>query len=256
MLGLAKVFVSISLLENTEPMCYHKNNMRSQWYELKEAAIALRKSGQSIKTIHRNLGVPISTLSGWLKDIELSQEHRNKLRQNKDDAWRRARQRATDWHHAQKALHNLKAKQEAQNTLSHVELTDETLDLTLAILFFGNGSRSESSPISSSIPSTLRFILSVLHKNYGVDPKVIRYGLSIRSDQDIETLKNFWAKELSIDSAQFKSIHIDKRTAGKATDDFYKGVCIVNFSSVAIQRKLRYLYTLFCERIADVNLGT
>lgn len=230
--------------------------MRSQWVELKETAIILRQSGQSIKTIHHNLGIPLSTLSGWLKDIEISDEHRDKLRQNKEDAWKRAHQKAADWHRTQKALRNLKAKQTAQDTLNHLEITDETLDLALAILLFGSNPRKDSTPISSSNPKTLRFILTVFHHNYGIDLSTLRYDLSLRSDQDRDTLKEYWAKALAISPDQFKSINIDKRTAGKPTKDDYKGVCIISFSSVAIQRKLRYLYTLFCERIAGVNLGT
>jgi transposase-like protein len=230
--------------------------MRSQWYEFKEAAISLRKEGQSIKTIHKNLGVPVSTLSGWLKNIEISQEHRSKLSLNKAEAWKRAHQKAADWHKAQKALRTLAAKQEAKKVLDRLEPNRETLDLSLAMLLFGNNTRTESSPISSSNPTTLRFVLSVLRKNYGVRSESLRCDLSLRLDQDVSALKQYWAKELALDPSQFKSIRIDKRTAGKPTDNTYKGVCIINFSSVAIQRKLMYLYTLFCERIADVNLGT
>jgi hypothetical protein len=230
--------------------------MKSQWIELKEAAVALRQSGQSLKTIHHNLGIPLSTLSGWLKNTEISNEQRAQLKQNKEEAWKRAHQKAADWHRTQKVLRDLKAKQDAKKTIEQLEITDEILDVTLAILIFGNGPRGEKTPISSSSPTTLRFILAVLHKNYGIDLKTIRCDLNLRSDQDSDSLKDFWAKALTISPSQFKSINIDGRTVDNPTKAGYKGVCVVSFSSVAIQRKLRYLYTLFCERIADVNLGT
>jgi hypothetical protein len=240
----------------TISLCYHKYNMKSQWIELKETAVVLRQSGQSIKTIHYSLGVPISTLSGWLKEIEMSNELRLQLQRNKELAWQRAHLKAADWHRTQKALRTLDAKREAQNTLENLKITDETLDLALAVLLFGGGTRSEKSPISSSSPSTLRFILIVLLENYGVRPESISYDLSLRSDQDAQSSKKYWSKELAVPLEKFRSVTIDKRTAGKPTNNQYKGVCIINFSSVAIQRKLRYLYTLFCERIADIDLGT
>jgi len=230
--------------------------MRSQWYELREAAITLRQSGQSLKTIHHNLGVPTSTLAGWLKNVEISKDQQLKLSQYKADAWRRAHQKAADWHRAQKALRDLKAKQDAQEIVKRVQITGDTLDLSLAILLFGSASRKESTPFSSSNPATIHLILTVLDRNYGVASKAIRFGLSIRADQDSETLRLYWAKTLGVAPEQFKSITIDKRTTGKATNQDYKGVCIIRFSSVAIQRKLRYLYNLFCERITEVNLGT
>jgi hypothetical protein len=230
--------------------------MKSQWIEFKETAVELRKSGQSIKTIHHNLGIPVSTLYGWLQDIEISDKHRAQLQQNKANAWRRAHQKAAEWHHTQKALRSLKARQEAKQTLDRLPLTSEVLDVALAMLLFGSSTRGESSPISSSNPTTLRFILAVLSQNYGLNLETVLCDLSLRSDQDSDTLKAYWATALGISPEQFKSIFVDKRTAGKPTEDTYKGVCIISFSSVAIQRKLRYLYTLFCERIAGVNLGT
>ena len=49
--------------------------MRSKWFELKPDAIKLRKKGLSIREIELRLGIPRSTLSGWLKDIKLSDEN-------------------------------------------------------------------------------------------------------------------------------------------------------------------------------------
>ena len=40
----------------------------------------LRKSGQSYNEINRRTGVAKSTLSGWLKDVELSQEQKEILK--------------------------------------------------------------------------------------------------------------------------------------------------------------------------------
>lgn len=227
--------------------------MRSQWDELKETAITLRKSGQSLKTIHHNLGIPQSTLSGWLRDVKISDEQRIRLDQNKADAWRRAHQKAADWHRTQKALRDLKAKQEAQEILKNLDTNKGMLDLALAMLLFGNGPRREVTQISSSSPRTLRLILSILQKNYTIDPKDTHFSLSLRADQDSDVIREYWAKELTVPREQFGAISIDKRTTDKPTNDDYKGVCIIRFNSVAIHRKLRYLYDLFCERITDVT---
>ena len=45
--------------------------MQSKWFELKPTAVKLRRKGFSIGKIEYNLGIPRSTLSGWLKNIEL-----------------------------------------------------------------------------------------------------------------------------------------------------------------------------------------
>ncbi len=46
--------------------------MISEWYNLKESAVSLRRSGDSIRDIEIKLGIPRSTLSGWFKNIQLT----------------------------------------------------------------------------------------------------------------------------------------------------------------------------------------
>ena len=53
--------------------------MKSKWYELKENAIKLRQQGFSIGKIERDLGIPRSTLSGWLKNIKLTARQKELL---------------------------------------------------------------------------------------------------------------------------------------------------------------------------------
>jgi hypothetical protein len=53
--------------------------MESKFLPLKSRATSLRKRGLSIRCIENKLGIPRSTLSGWLKDIKLSGNQRKKL---------------------------------------------------------------------------------------------------------------------------------------------------------------------------------
>ncbi len=230
--------------------------MISEWSHLKETAILLRQSGQSIKTINRNLGIPLSTLSGWFKHVVIVEEHRLRLQKNKEEALVRARLKAVEWHHTQKELRLLKAKREATRTLEQIEITDSVLDLTFAMTYFGEGTKTDLTSIASSDPTTLRFALAVLNRNYGISRQTIRCNLHLRVDQDSDAMKAYWSKELRIPLDCFKYVAVDKRSRGKPTYEYYKGVCVLTCSQVAIQRKLRYLYTLFCEKIAELEMGT
>lgn len=229
--------------------------MRSRWYELKEAAVALRKTGMSMTVIERKLGIPRSTLSGWFKTVEITEEQRLSLMKNRQDGWQKARENAVLRHREQKALRLLKAKEEALKTLDNIELTDEVLDLALAMLYWGEGAKSGGTSIASSDPIILRFVLMVLKRNYGVTAGMIRCDLHLRMDQDVSKLKEYWAGELDIPLEGFKHAAFDKRSTGKPTYDHYKGVCVISCGQIAIQRKLIYLYTLFCERVAAIGGG-
>lgn len=224
--------------------------MRSKWFELKEEAIAMRRDGQSMTLIERRLGIPRSTLSGWFKAIELTEEQRLQLTQNSRDGWAKARVKAVEWHNSQKALRLQKAQAQALETLGKIEMSDAVLDLAFAMLYLGEGAKNGVTSIASSDPTILRFVLAVLKRNYNVTPDAIRCDLHLRSDQDPAKLKSYWSKELNIPIDRFKYVAFDKRSHGKPTYDHYKGVCVVTCGQIAIQRKLIYLYNLFCERVA------
>jgi hypothetical protein len=229
--------------------------MKSKWYEYKEKVCELRSQGVSMTAIEREYGIPRSTLSGWFKNIPLSETDRLKLMKNKQDGWQKARQNAVIAHRAIKQKRLDMADKDAACTLSQLELSPETLDLALAMLYFGEGAKSRVTSIANSNPMVLRFVLSVLYKNYNVAPEDIRCDLHLRADQNGEVLKQYWSDELKLPLEQFKYVAYDKRSVGKPTFDHYKGVCVVTCYNIAIQRKLISLYNQFCLRVSEETMG-
>lgn len=230
--------------------------MKSRWFELKETAIALRKTGMSMTVIERRLGIPRSTLSGWFKTVPLTEEQRTHLMKNKQDGWAKARIRAAEVNRAQKALRLLRARQEAEKTLSEIKLSNAVLDLAFAMLYFGEGKKSGSTTLASSDPKILGFVLTVLNNNYKISRDMIKCELHLRPDQNIAEIKEYWSRAIDIPLENFKWVYVDKRSLGKPTYDHYKGVCVLHCGSIAIQRKLIYLYNLFCEKVANLDAGT
>ncbi len=230
--------------------------MKSKWFELKETAITMRKTGLSIKTIENQLGIPRSTLSGWFKLIELSPAQKTKLQRDKDIGWQKAQVKANEWHRAQKTMRLLQAKQDAIETLDKIEISDATLDLAFAMLYFGEGSKNGTTSLASSDPKILKFVLEVLKRNYAITKNMVRCELHLRADQDPLQLKDYWSTELGVPLDRFRGSYIDQRSAGRPTYEHYKGVCVLYCGSIAIQRKLIYLYNLFCEKIAEQDGGT
>ncbi len=200
--------------------------------------------------IERKYGIPRSTLSGWFKDIPLSEEQRTKLMKNSEDGWKKARQSAVVWHRQQKELRLKQAEQEAQAVINNLDLNPEVLDLALAMLYLGEGAKKNTSSLASSDPKILKFILVVLERNYSISKDMVRCELHLRADQNANKAKSYWSKELGIPINNFKGSYHDQRTAGKKTYDHYKGVCVLYFGPIAIQRKLVSLYNLFCEKVS------
>lgn len=224
--------------------------MISKWFELKDKAISLRKRGKSLKDVEKILGIPRSTLSGWFSGIKLSENQRKAL----DKRWREAlvyaRTKSVIWHNTEKKKRLELAEKEAAESLLGIEAGNKSvLELALAMLYLGEGAKTAKTSLGNSDPEILSFFASSMEILYGLDRKTIRCDLHLRADQNVNEIKHYWSKKLKIPLICFKSASIDKRTIGRKTYPHYKGVCILNYSNVAIQRKLVYLSRQFCTKV-------
>ncbi len=199
----------------------------------------MRKKGKSFKKIRKELGVPLSTLSGWLKCVPLSKKQRERLKRDWQNALVGARKKAVVWHNDQKKQRLEQAKIEARKVVSDISLNDKNiLELALAFLYLGEGSKQNTLALGNSNPDILLFYLSAIELLYGAKRASLRYDLHLRADQDPEDLKEYWSRTLSIPTKAIRYCAIDKRTMGKKTYKDYKGVCIVTCFDVALQRRL------------------
>ncbi|MBI2643933.1 MAG: hypothetical protein HYW95_00260 [Candidatus Wildermuthbacteria bacterium] len=231
--------------------------MKSRWYELKPDALKLRKQGISLRNIEQKLGIPRSTLSGWLQEVILTKRQRERLHLRWERALTKARSKAVRWHNAQKAKRLQDAENQALITLRKVDvLKKEILELTLALLYFGEGAKKNTeTALGSSDPLILKFFLALIQNIYHIEVEKIRCELYIRADQIPKEIKQFWARELKLPLNCFKQVNIDKRTLGSKTYANYNGVCHIRCGNVAIQRKLLSLSKFFCEKVVNQYTG-
>ncbi len=227
--------------------------MINQWFFKKEKALHLRKQGLSLRQIAKQLNISKSTLSGWFKDIPLTQKQKQKLLKQWRSGLVKARSEAAKWHNNEKAKRLVLARDQALETLNNIEVDNKDIvDLALAMLYLGEGFKSNSETgIGNSDPLILKFFLVALNKIYNIDISKIRCELHLREDQNAVKLKKFWSKELGLSINNFKYVYFDKRTIGSKTREDYKGVCMLRCGNVAIQRKLITMSREFCKRIIE-----
>ncbi|MBI2514913.1 hypothetical protein HYV91_01855 [Candidatus Wolfebacteria bacterium] len=224
--------------------------MKSKWFRYKDEAIRLRKKGFSIGNVEKCLGIPRSTLSGWFKDVKLSEKQKHKLWLNWKNGLTKARKKAVLWHNQQKQNRLNEAREASLGVLRRINLKDkDILDLALAMLYLGEGAKKNAeTAMGSSDPLILRFFIAALRKIYNFDISKMRCELYLRADQNPDVIKRFWSSELNLPIRNFKQVSIDKRTIGIKTYPGYKGVCNIRCSNVAIKRKLLYLSELFIKK--------
>ncbi len=224
--------------------------MISKWFDKKEESISLRKRGFSIRDIENKLKIPRSTLSGWFKDIKLTKNQEKILNQKWKNALVNARKKSLIWHHAEKEKRINVAQSEATITFNKLDLNDKNvLELALAMLYLGEGAKTNRTAIGNSDPRILRFFISSMEKLYGLNRNKVKCDLHLRADQNSLNMKKFWSLELNIPITNFSSISFDKRSIGKPTYGSYKGVCMLYYGNIAIQRKLVYLSKCYCDSL-------
>lgn len=225
--------------------------MRSKWFHLKKAAINLRSSGKSLREIEKTLMIPRSTLSGWLKNISLTEIQKTRLRKKWLDNLYKARLRAVIWHNKQKEIRLKEAESQALDILAKIDVNNKVIkELALAMLYLGEGFKDKhGTGMGSSDPLILRFFVNMLLTHFGINIGKIKYSLHLRADQNPEILKEYWSKELRLPLENFTSASIDIRTKGKSTYATYHGVCVIDCGNIALQRRLIYLSRRFCEKI-------
>ncbi len=225
--------------------------MRSQWFEYKQQAIDLRQQGFSYGEIQSALSIPKSTLSHWLRNIELTGEQRARLDKNYGDGLIKARAKSVKVRRDQKIARIQTAKDDAQQIFDRIDLDKDTVELALAMLYMGEGAKTNKTAMGNSNSLILKFFLTVLLKQYRLDLSKIRFDLHVRYDQDANVIKKYWSKELNVPIEHFKYVVADRRTEGRPTRPDYHGVCLIDCGNVAIQRRLIHLYNLFSQRIVD-----
>jgi hypothetical protein len=231
--------------------------MKSKWYDKKSMAVATRKKGISIITIEKEFGIPRSTLSGWFKNIELSSAAQHRLEVSRTRSLKNTQKKGAQWHHDEREKRVKALQREAAEVVSRLNSQrSDTLELALAMLYFGEGTKREKGLVlGNSNPDILIFFLSSLRRLYTIDGGKIRCQLNLRADQIPLNEITYWSKTLKLNRKCFSRVYIDKRTLGRKTYSKYHGVCVIQYGDVALQRKLMYLYQLYCQKVIQSQKG-
>lgn len=169
----------------------------------------LRQQGFSIKQIATILGVSKSSVSGWVRDIELSED----ILANINERSRLGRERARE-----SRLANILNQKAALYEKCKVEILPlSTRDLWIAglMLYAGEGRKvwnvsSQPIELTSSDPNILRIFLNFLVKVCNVPRSKIKIRLFLYPDINLKKAENSWAKELDIPLSQFQRSFIKR----------------------------------------------
>ena len=178
-------------------------------FDDRNRAEKLRRKGWTYSEIKKELGVPKSTLSGWLKDYQLTNTQLSKLT---------SRSKSNKLLGIEKTR-IVKAKKRSER-LRSIYFDEKTRLLPLSnretyllglFLYWGEGVKGMHNThigVNNTDPRVLKFYLYWLIRSLKVEKKKVRVVLHLYSDMNVVREVTFWSKELGVPEKQFGKPYI------------------------------------------------
>lgn len=209
-------------------------------------AIALRKKGKSYREIVREVKVAKSTLSLWLRDVELSKKQNQRLSRKKLEAGRRGGIAQTN----KRIRITKEIKEQAKEEISKIVIDAKTLWLMGIMLYWAEGAKAkETSPstgvkFGNSDPQMVKLFVKWLIEICKIPANDIKYELYIHenSANRLDKVKAYWARNLDSNIGNFQTVYFKKniiRTNRKKIGENYFGLLnVVVRKSTYLNRKI------------------
>lgn len=209
----------------------------------KQKVRSLRSQGWSLGEINLKMKIPKNTLSGWVKDIQLTEKQRKRIKQK--EIALAAMGRAV----AAKLLREKmeKWKEGIRENVKHFEKLPlkkaEIRKLICGLLYLCEGAKYPASRylhFGNSDSKIIYFFINLLRKTYNIDEDKLRFSIGYRYDQNYEELKNYWSNLTGIPRSRCLNAKPDMRTKGKPTlRKYYRGVCRIIYYNTSLQFELQ-----------------
>ena len=206
----------------------------------KNKAVELRKQGKTFSEILKEIPASKSSLSHWLRDINLTDEQLTRIRYKNDKIkkkfieYNKLRRRE-----AVKRRENIiEAAKEEINKISKRELK-----LLGIALYWGEGSKCERAGAVKFVNSDsimIKIMMRWFREICCVPESKFRASFQAYELQNIDTIRTFWSKLTGIPLNQFTapSLRISKTSKGKRGNILPYGTLQVQISNSALLTKI------------------
>ena len=212
----------------------------------KNEAIKLRKGGKSYGYILKKIDVSKSTLSLWLRDIELTESQKSILLKGREIS----RYAAAKKKQQQRIEKTIKIISEARKEFE--KLHNNPLFLSGLMLYWAEGDKSdlhEQVKFTNSDQNMINLIMRWFREICEVPEKKFRVTLHIHSLHCRPKIENYWSNITGIPLSQFYKTQIKPTTLRYRRNPLYDGTCAVSISSKDFFRKIKGLIIAAIEKM-------
>ncbi len=198
-------------------------------------AIELRKQGKTYSQILNEVKVAKSSISLWLKDVPLSKDQIDNIKEIRKKAVERYRETMK-----LKRVNRYKSYYEEQKN-KLLPFSERELFIAGLLLYWGEGNKAStnSTSINNTNPKVVKFALYWMVKSLGIPKNKIKVQVHLYKDMDIKKELEFWSKELKIPLEQFNKPYIkDSNRSDLDQKGFGHGTCGLSSSNTFIKENI------------------
>jgi hypothetical protein len=216
--------------------------------EMKQEARRLRRAGWTLGEIAKKLGPPKNTLTLWVRDIVLTPEQQQRIKDREMEMLSENQWKGAAYHREARLKRIASERDKAKMFLDQMDDVHRANHIAAAMLYLGEGAKSEGVfALGNSNPQVIRYWMYLLRTSFQIDETRFCLQIMSRFDQDQAELERFWTGITGV-SRVIKG-HVDDRTQGKPTKrGEYRGVCKVQYYDISIRRYLDALAHGLIER--------
>ncbi len=228
-----------------------KNRTYSHVYvklDEKLQAIELRKQGYSIKEMAKLIPVSKSTLSLWVRAVELSSMARERL----DNRYTFGQQNSQETLRKRRIARELTATTEASAYLSKLGSTAKLSLLLCSLIYWCEGNKTGGVKFTNSDPQLIASFLALLRKSFPLDEKRLQVCVHLHDYHNKEKQLRFWSNITNIPLSQFMRPYL-KPSNHKYAREGYHGCACVSYGSNAISRVLRSVAEQYLAKAGELS---
>jgi len=190
-------------------------------YSRKLKAIELRKTGLSYSEIRKIVKVSKSTISIWLKDIELTDGQKRRLGKLQATGYLGAKT-----NQARSKAHHDRIKEAAKKELSR--LIKDPLFVCGLMLYWAEGDkRSGRVQFTNSDSQMIKLMMKWFRDFCGVPEPKFRIGLFLHALHVRKDCLEFWSQATGLPVSQFNRPYIKPAIFSNRKNKLYEGACAI-----------------------------
>ena len=208
--------------------------------EEKRLAIKLRRKGLSYSEIQKKVPVSKDTLSRWCRDVILTLEQMERLRQKSLKGAEKGRIIGAKRQQRDRIRRTKRLLKEGKKEVGLLSVRDRFV--AGIALYLGDGVKSDREVgFSNSNPRIIRFMMRWFREFCQIPKEKFRGAIWIHENLDELKARKYWSKITQIPLSQFQKSYIakNKTKSRKIRKQLHKyGVFAIRVSSAEIQRKI------------------